>query len=136
MVDIPPFIFSFIDFLLNHRFAVSELDADGFRVLHRDLLDDLPDELIVKFRIARGAFHDAVPHLLASGSLFFQISLCLLRIRDLRLKGFLFFRQCFHAGIQLSIGHVDEQPIQHIALLPAHLIHALLQLQQLRTGLR
>ena len=59
MVDIPPFIFSFIDFLLNHRFAVPELDADGFRVLHRDLLDDLPDELIVKFRIARGAFHDS-----------------------------------------------------------------------------
>ena len=37
-------------------------------------MDDLPDELIVKFRIARGAFHDTVPHLPASGSLFLQIA--------------------------------------------------------------
>lgn len=36
MVDIPPFIFSFIDFLLNHRFAVPELDVDGFRIHFRD----------------------------------------------------------------------------------------------------
>ena len=50
------------------------MDVDGFRILHRDLLDDLPDELIVKFRVARGAFHDTVPHLPASGSLFLQIA--------------------------------------------------------------
>ena len=112
------------------------MDVDGFRILHRDLLDDLPDELIVKFRVARGAFHDTVPHLPASGSLFLQIDLCLLRVCDLRLEGFLLIRQRFHSGIQLGIGHVDEQPIQHIALLPAHRIHTLLQLQQPCTGLR
>ena len=136
MVDIPPFIFSFIDFLLNHRFAVSELDADGFRVLHRDFGDDLPDELIVKFCIACGAFHDSVPHLPASGSLLFQIDLCLLCVRDLCLKGFLLIRQRFHSGIQLGIGHVDEQPVQHIAFLPAHRVHTLLQLHQLRASLK
>ena len=60
----------------------------------------------------------------------------LLDLGIMRLKGFLLIRQRFHSGIQLGIGHVDEQPIQHIALLPAHRIHTLLQLQQPCTGLR
>ena len=54
------------------------MDADGFRILHRDLLDDLPDELIVELCVALAAFDQAVPHLLALGNLFFQTDFFLL----------------------------------------------------------
>lgn len=55
-----------------------ERDADRVGVLDCDLLNDLPDELIVELRVALAAFDQAVPHLLALGNLFFQTDFFLL----------------------------------------------------------
>lgn len=50
--------------LLQHHIRISEVDVDGFRILHCDFLNNLPDEFIIKFRVPCRTFHQAVSHLL------------------------------------------------------------------------
>ena len=56
------------------------MDTDRISVLDRDLLNDLPDELIVELRVALAAFDQAVPHLLTFGDLFFQANFFMLSL--------------------------------------------------------
>lgn len=97
---------------LTHLALPPELHPYRLSVHHRDLLDHLPDQLIVELRVSLGVLLDTRPHLLSLRFLLPQVALLLFRLLQFLLERLLLFRQRFHFGVEFWIIHILQQQVQ------------------------
>ena len=89
-----------------------ELHLYRLPVHHRDLLDHLPDQLIVELRVSLGVLLDTRLHLLSLRFLLPQVALLLFRLLQFLFERLLLFRQRFHFGVEFWIIHILQQQVQ------------------------